>query len=190
MAIERQRAIIALERGVGLEGLDPTARLQGGVGLLEELRPIADGADEVAHVDEVEGVGGPGPRQLGVVDLELAVGRDPVGLDGRQVGPEHLGARVLVGEVDRPDARPRADVEHLLDVLAQRRQVQLPVEQQRQHVVVDVYGVVLAVVVGPPIARGVLLAMVCPPVDSAVIHDAGRQGCRRTCTMLVLDGKT
>ena len=87
-----------------------------GEDLLVERRPVAQGAEEAADVDEVEGCfGGEGPGHGGtVVDFELQVGRHVGGLDGGEVGADDGGAGVLVGEVDGPDAGAGADVEDLV----------------------------------------------------------------------------
>ena len=47
-------------------------------GLVDEARPVTDRADEIAIVDEVEGVGIEGPVAFSVIDFEAAIGRDPV----------------------------------------------------------------------------------------------------------------
>jgi len=50
-------------------------------------------------VHEVEAVGGVGPFQLRVVELEFQVWRDEEGLDGGEVGPDDCGGGIGVGEV-------------------------------------------------------------------------------------------
>ena len=78
VAVLGERVVVAAEHAVnGLE-LDPAARLEPVIALRDELRPVADGEEQVPREDEVVGVGGPGPVLLHVVDLEVAVGRDPV----------------------------------------------------------------------------------------------------------------
>jgi hypothetical protein len=47
---------------------------------------VGDGTEDGARVDEVEGVFPEGPGLCEVVDLELEVGRDDGGLDGREIG--------------------------------------------------------------------------------------------------------
>lgn len=92
-------AVVADEVHVGLARLDPAAGGAAAEGLLEEAVPILDGTEEVADVDEVEVVVLPGPRQGGVVDLEPDVGRDPLGLAGREIGADDVGGGELVGKV-------------------------------------------------------------------------------------------
>lgn len=94
-------AVVAEEVHVGLARLDPAAGGAAAESLLEEAVPVLDGAEEVADVDEVEGVVLPGPRQRGIVDLESDVGRDPFGLAGREVGADNIGGGELVGKVTR-----------------------------------------------------------------------------------------
>lgn len=92
-----------LRLDVDVELLDlniPDAGLQVRQGLRVERRPVRDAALEVADVDEVEVLRRPGPRQLlDVVDLELAVGRDPCGLRRGDVDADYLCGGELVGEV-------------------------------------------------------------------------------------------
>lgn len=82
-----------------LGGLDPAAGRARRVGLLDQGRPVRDAAEEVAHVDEVEGVLGPRPGLGAVVDLEAHVGGHPGRLDRGEVRPCYLGGGELVGEV-------------------------------------------------------------------------------------------
>lgn len=46
--------------------------------LADKPRPVSDGADEVAIVNEVKGVGCVKPVLLGIVDLEIAIWRHPM----------------------------------------------------------------------------------------------------------------
>lgn len=55
----------------------PTTWLDVFEGLVDEARPVTDRADEIAIVDEVEGVGIKGPVAFSVIDFEAAIGRDP-----------------------------------------------------------------------------------------------------------------
>jgi len=82
-----------------LGGLDPAAGRARGVGLADQGRPVRDAAEEVAHVDEVKGVLGPGPGLGAVVDLEAHVWGHPGRLDRGEVGPCYLGGGELVCEV-------------------------------------------------------------------------------------------
>lgn len=78
-------SVIAANVDVGLAGLDPAVLRAAAVGFLEDSGPILDGAEEVADVNEVEGVVVPCPAEGGVVNLELNVGRDPA-VDGERGG--------------------------------------------------------------------------------------------------------
>lgn len=84
---------------VALAGLDPAARLAAAEGIAEQPGPVGDGAEQVAHVDEVEGVVRPRPLLGAVVDLELDVRWYPYGLCGRQVRPYDFCVGVLVTHV-------------------------------------------------------------------------------------------
>jgi hypothetical protein len=70
-------SVIAADVDVGLGGLDPAVWRTAAVCFLEDRGPVLDGAEEVADMDEVEGVVVPCPAEGGVVDLELDIGRDP-----------------------------------------------------------------------------------------------------------------
>ena len=101
---------------VGLEMLEPAARLQSLEHLGVQLVPVVDGGVHVPDVDEVERVGLEGPRPLSVVDLEGYVGGSPGGLGWRDVGADYrLGVGEHVAHVDGPDGRAGADVEDLLE---------------------------------------------------------------------------
>jgi len=105
--------VVGVDAGPAVHVLEPAAGLEAAVGLAVDGDPVLEGAGEVADVDVVEGVFGVGPGLGGVVELELAVGRHPRGLDGREVDAGDFGVGELVGEVDGPDAGAGADVEHL-----------------------------------------------------------------------------
>ena len=70
-------AVIALKHTIYLGRLDPAARLAAHKSLLEQGSPVANGADEVPNVDEIEGVARPGPGQRRVVDFKLEIRRHP-----------------------------------------------------------------------------------------------------------------
>lgn len=159
-----------------LDNLDVAAGLGVGIGLLEEEVPVGDAAEELADVDEVEVVGREGPGEADVVDFEAAVGRDPLGLDGRQVGAGDGGGGILVGHVDGPDAGAGAAVEDGAGVL-QGREVQLLVERQEVHVVGKVEDLLGQLVVGPPVGA-VAVGVVLPPVLHAVVQDGRGQRVR------------
>ena len=122
----RQRLLVLarrhrLQRQLGQ--LDPPARLQDAVGLREDLGKVADGEEHEADVDEVERVRPVQPLELEVVDLERQVRRHPLGLHGRDVGPDDFGGGVAVRHLHRPDACPRAQVEDLLRREGERGEV-------------------------------------------------------------------
>jgi len=72
-----QRAVVAPEVGAALGQLDVAAGLAVLEARLDDGGPVLDCAGKGAPVDEVEVVWGKGPRQGGIVDLKLDVGRDP-----------------------------------------------------------------------------------------------------------------
>ncbi len=92
-------AIIAGHDDTCLEVFEVATGLTAFIRLLVERGPVGDGAKQVSHVYEIEAVRLEGPFQSGIVYLEAQVRREPRGLDGRDVCPDHLGARVLVREV-------------------------------------------------------------------------------------------
>ena len=92
-----------MENTRGFKGFDISARFARAVSLLEELGPVGDGAEEVAHVDVVEVVVGICPVERGIVDFELDIRGCPGRLGGRYVGADDGGAGKLVGKVDCPD---------------------------------------------------------------------------------------
>lgn len=103
--------IVAEHEDLGLSALDPAIRLAAAVRLLEQARPVGDGPEEEAKVDQVEAVVSECPFLRAVVNLELEVRRDPFRLDRREVGTDDLALGVLVGEItawELADGRPRA----------------------------------------------------------------------------------
>ena len=92
-------AVVAQHVRRRLVVLDPAARRERLVGLAVQRVPVGDGPQQVAHVDVVGRVGVEGPGLGRVVDLEGYVGRDPGGLDGRDVGAEDGGGGEGVSEV-------------------------------------------------------------------------------------------
>lgn len=112
-----RRVVVCVDPRVILLHLDVRARLEVVVGLLVQLVPVGRAAAQRAPVDVVELADlGELPRLLVVVDVELDVGRHEARLNGRQVGADDQRAGELVRELDGPDARARADVEHRLRV--------------------------------------------------------------------------
>jgi len=76
-AVFAQGAVVAPEVGAALGQLDVAAGLAVLEARLDDGGPVLDCASKGAPVDEVEVVWGKGPRQGGIVDLKLDVGRDP-----------------------------------------------------------------------------------------------------------------
>jgi hypothetical protein len=72
-------SVITTDVDVCFGGLDPAVGGTAAVSFLEEGRPVFDGAEEIADMDEVKGVFVPCPVEGGVVDLELDVGGNPAG---------------------------------------------------------------------------------------------------------------
>lgn len=82
--------------------LEPFPRLQAAKGLAVVFIPVEDAAGEEAEVDEVEGVGGPDPVLVCVVDFEGYVGRGPSWLNKGYICSEDLDGAVdalLIGKV-------------------------------------------------------------------------------------------
>lgn len=94
-----------------------------------ELGPVADASEQASDVDEVEGILRIGPFRGGVVDFEAEVRGDEGGLDGREIGADDSGRRILVGEVDGPDTGAGGDVEDELGVGLNGRQKEAVVEE-------------------------------------------------------------
>jgi hypothetical protein len=168
-----------------LDDLDPAAGLGVCVGLLEKKVPVGYAAEQLADVYKVKVVWGPRPFQRHVVNLKVAVGRDPLGLDGGEVGAGDGRGGVLVGHVlhssaarswcradtpyNCPYAGAGADVEDRLRI-SDGRKMQLLVQRQEIHVVRKVEDLLGQLVVGAPvgaIAVGVVLAA----VFHAVVED-------------------
>ena len=109
--------IVTHETGPRLEGLDVSAGLRAPVRLAEERVPVLNTPDEVAHMNEVDGVFIEGPglravldfaacwlvcrrgRAIAVYALQLDIRGNPRRLVWRDIGANHLAVRVLVGEV-------------------------------------------------------------------------------------------
>ena len=92
--------------------LEPTAGLEMLVRLAQQALPVGDATAETAGVNVVKSlVGGEGPVALGVVDVEGAVGRSPVGLDGTEIGADDVGVGEVLCHLEGPGAGTGADVE-------------------------------------------------------------------------------
>lgn len=90
---------IRMGTNVKLKVLKPASWLEVAEGLGIESGPVVDATVKVTNVDVVKVISWPGPIKLGVVDVELAVRRDPRRLNGGDVGADHLGRGELVGKV-------------------------------------------------------------------------------------------
>lgn len=145
-------AVVADEVGRVLHLLEEAAGLERAEALRVQLRAVAHGGVGGADVDEVEAGLAERPLVVEVVDLELAVRRHPVRLDGRQVGADHAARGEVVGEVDGPDARAGAEVEDFFHIGRDRREVELAVERFGEEVVREVEVFVGLFVVGAPVA--------------------------------------
>lgn len=89
----------------------PAARLKMLVSLLEQPRPILNPARHSSCMDIVERLTGrESPITLRVVDIEAAIGRHPVRLDGAEIGADDVRPRVVFGHFQGPFAGPSADV--------------------------------------------------------------------------------
>jgi len=107
--------IVTLTQRKRLLKLYPTTGLSVRVRLPHQLVPVGDAARHGSAVDKVKGlVGTVDPFRLGIVNVELDVGRHPRWLDGTEISAYDLCSWVLVGEVYGPDAGAGADVEHAL----------------------------------------------------------------------------
>ena len=73
----RHGAVVAGGDDVHLCDFDPTARLQGGMGLKEKAGPVLDGGEHVPNVYQVERTFFPEPVALYIVNLEVQVGWGP-----------------------------------------------------------------------------------------------------------------
>jgi len=178
---------------IDFDALKPAAGFESGESLLVELLPVVNAAKEIAGVDEVECVVLERPIQLCVVDLERTVCGQPAGLDGRDVGPDHLCLGELVGHVATrsvsaqivqavkgghdlhgPDASAGAHIEDLLWVF-DRGRIQLVVHEHEGILVSDIVALDVLVVGRGPVLSG-LGRLIGAPMDGAVFVNARRYG--------------
>lgn len=148
-----------------------------GIALLRQPVPVAYGAAQGAHVDKVETlVWTEDPFALGVVDVELCIGRHPGGLDGREVCAKDFAAGVLVRKVDGPYAGAGANVQHSGRGRRDGGIVQLAGQDQGEDVVQQVEAVLLLLVVGQHVGAGAV-AVVPAAVGVFVVEDGrGERG--------------
>lgn len=102
--------VVAVEPALMLLHLHPPARLQIAERFTVELRPVGDAAAQGSPVDEIERLPEL-PRGLGVIDVEVAVGRHPDGLDGGEIRADDYGGGEFIRNLDGPDSGPGADVQ-------------------------------------------------------------------------------
>jgi hypothetical protein len=81
------------------------------------------------------------PLLFTVVDQELAVWWDLLGLDGTQVSSDNASGWVLVGEFDGPDTRSAADIKHIQHLTGNGCSVKFAIECQSKGVVLKVESV-------------------------------------------------
>lgn len=106
-----QGAIIAAGLEVNLDLLEPGPRTEVGECTAIQARPAHDAATTHLHMDDVPGILAHLPQRLvvkGRVEVAIlgAVGR----LDGSEVDAHDVRIREFVGDVERPDAGPAAQV--------------------------------------------------------------------------------
>lgn len=152
------RPVVTIESSRSPRAFNPTARLADSVGITEEGVPIGDDTIHEAHINEVEGIPGPCPLLVTVLQLKLDIRRHPGRLNGRDIGTNNFGIREIVGKIAKenngvvrrtrwekeklrghshgPQSGPCCDVEYLLDLLLlQWSEIQLSVCLQHQSVV-------------------------------------------------------
>lgn len=89
--------------------LYPAARLGVFKCLLKEEVPVWYATKQLANVYEIEMVRWEGPIERDIVNLKVAVGRHPLGLNGRQIGARDCRRGILVSHVLRESAVVPAD---------------------------------------------------------------------------------
>ena len=94
-----QAVVVGAGFGNGAAELEEAAGFEVVEGLLDQSVPVADGQEQFAAVDEVEGIRFLGPIVFDVLDLEVAVWWDPSWLSGGDVGADHSGGGMCVGHV-------------------------------------------------------------------------------------------
>lgn len=132
-------AIIRVADSGSIDMLNPAARLAASVSLPVDLRPVLRSTAEPPKMNVVKVVGFlEGPFFVEVIDLEAEVRGHPAGLDGRDIGTNHLAHGEFIGKVDRPQACSRTNVNGIFGFLCNRSCVKLAiVEKGRQMVTVQ-----------------------------------------------------
>jgi hypothetical protein len=143
-----QGAVIAHEARMLLMPFTPASRFQELECLPDQPWPVADRAYEIAVVDIVERGGFPRPVSFSIVDVERKVGRQPTGLDCRQVCADDLCAREHVGEIYRPDPRACAEIQDFRWLAPDGCPEENVTQQVRHHRMLHVEAVGLCFIVG------------------------------------------
>jgi hypothetical protein len=140
-------AVVAQGVAAKVGELDPAAGPEVLVALGEQPVHVLEVGARVAHVDEVVG---PirDPVVLDVVDDETHVGGHPEGLDGAEVDAYDLGAGVVVGDFNGPEAGTSAQVKNPLRVVTYGSVEELPITRLEVDNVLSMFTTLLNVVVG------------------------------------------
>ena len=113
--------------------------------------PVLDATEKTPNMDVIKMIVRVGPLRLAIIYLELQIGRDPCGLDWRQIRAQDNGARMLVGKIDCPDASTSADVEHVRDVVCNWSETELSLEHQCEKMMGDVEVILCLLVIRTPV---------------------------------------
>ena len=81
------------------EMLKPPAGLKATEGPAVKVSPVEDAPGQETHVDEIEGVVGPGPVLVSILYFEADIRRRSRGLDGCDVCANYISGGVLVSKV-------------------------------------------------------------------------------------------
>lgn len=140
--------IITINPSIILLDLNPRAPLQIPQSLRIQFREIARTPAQTAPVYVIKfPYLGELPLLLEIIDVEFHVGGHEARLDGREVGADYEGARVLVCKFDGPDSGAGADVEYGLGI-GDGRFVELAAEAETVDVVLEVETGLFLFVVG------------------------------------------
>jgi hypothetical protein len=88
------------------------------------------------------------PLLLSIADLELHVRRHELRLHGAQIDAHNPALGMQRREVNGPDSRPCADVEHVVQGCGERGRGQRAVEREPENVVLHIEPLLLLLVVG------------------------------------------
>ena len=118
-------------------------------------------------MDEIKTVLLIGPFQCHVIHLEHAVGWDPDGLNGREVGADDLGVGERFCHLNGPYSCSRTDIEDPFGIVVYGGKVELIFQGKAPGVVGNVLLIVVGLIVGTPvgtIAVGVISTTIFPSV--------------------------